>query len=188
MTQKWLFLTFLISLSSAVLGSDLCESVSSEKLTNALQLQGMNCQIKTQSECQYQQCTGKVAGYSKNVMILVPKTTSTLRVHFHGHKLYHFPEYDKSLPGMIKAFGIAGAICKNQETVVFPESSGKCTDFDRELASNDQIKKFLAGLHTATGNHLKIHPLHLSAHSGGGRTVGRMLTAGLKTEVGTHDL
>jgi hypothetical protein len=72
MTQKWLFLTFLISLSYCALGSDLCENVSSEKLTYALQLQGMKCQIKTQGECQYQQCTGKVAGYSKNVMVLVP--------------------------------------------------------------------------------------------------------------------
>ena len=82
---------------------------------------------------------------------------------------------------MIQAFGIAGAICKNQEAVIFPESSGKCTDFDRELATQGQIESFLVGLHTATGNHLKAHPLHLSAHSGGGRTIGRMLDAGIKT-------
>lgn len=182
MTQKWLFLTFLISLSFSAIGSDLCEDVSSKKLTNALQLQGMKCQLKVQGECQYQQCTGKVAGYSKNVMVLVPAVTSSLRVHFHGHKLFHFPEYDKSLPSMIQAFGIASAICKKQETVVFPESSGKCADYDRELAHVEQMKKFLSGLHTATGNHLKSHPLHLSAHSGGGRTVGRLLAAGIKTE------
>jgi hypothetical protein len=181
MTQKWLFLTFLISLFCQAIGSELCESVGSEKLTNALQLSAMKCQTKLEKGCQYQECLGKVAGYSKNVLVILPKTVSSLRVHFHGHKLYKYLEYDKNLTSMVKAYGIAPDICLSQEAVIFPESSGKCEDFDRELKTPSQISGFLTGLHTATGNLLKANPLHLSAHSGGGRTVGRMLDAGIKT-------
>lgn len=182
MKGKWLFLTLLISLSAHTSDAELCADVGSEKVANALRLQGMKCISKTEKGCQYQECQGKVAGYSKNVMVLLPSTLSSLRVHFHGHKLYKFPEYDQNLSSMVKAFGIGGDICQAQEAVVFPESSGSCADFDRELANATQISTFMKGLHSATGNHLTSHPLHLSAHSGGGRTIGRMLDAQVKTD------
>lgn len=163
-------MTFLLGLSGTVSGTSLVRT--------ALSLQSFKCSSKTTGSCQYSECTGKVSGYSREVLILVPENATSLRVHFHGHKLYIYPEYDKNLKSMVKAFNLAPLICSRGEVVVFPESTGKCVDYDKELTDGKSFKAFFDGIHEASRSHLKDLPLHVSAHSGGGRTVARMLKAG----------
>lgn len=182
MTQKKLFLILLISFIGHGFAQETCEPISSTVVSNALRLSSFVCETKTVGRCVYDECLGKISGYSKPVLVLLPQSMTSMRIHFHGHKLNVFPAYDKNLKSMVKAFGLEDDICKGTEAVIFPESSGKCADYDLELKDAANFKRFFAGINSATGNHLKEMPVHVSAHSGGGRTVGRMLEAGVKVD------
>ena len=143
-------------------------------------MSGFDCETKTKDSCQYQQCLGKISSYSRPVLILIPQQVSVLRLHFHGHKLNKFPEYDSSLTSMIDAFDLRSPICDQKEMVVFPESSGNCKDYDEQLKVKADFDSFLQHLDSAMNGQTNSLPLHVSAHSGGGRTIGRMLTQGMK--------
>lgn len=172
------FLSLFIFFASTALAQEVCDS---SKLVSSLKLAGLSCETVVSGSCTYDQCEGKVAGYSKPVLFLIPQATNSVRLHFHGHKTGVYSDYEKNLKSMVNAFGILNRICQRNELVIFPESSGNCSDFDREL-SGDGINKFISGIHTASGNLVKELPMHLSAHSGGGRTVARILQSGASVD------
>jgi hypothetical protein len=184
MTQT-LVLTFFIGfflLKGAVAQENACESVTSTPVINALRLQNFTCTPQALNDCSYTQCSGTLAGYSRPVLILLPQNIDTLQLHFRGHKLNVFPEYDQDLPGMVKAFGIQNSICKNKTAVVIPESRGACKDYDLEFTTDKTFQDFVVGIHSATGNNFKNFPLKISAHSGGGRVLGRMLSSSVEVD------
>ena len=179
---KTLFLTFFISLSTWAV------DLSSSPLTTDLKMNGFSCETKFQDSCRYQECRGKIPSYSKEIMLLIPQQVLKLRWHFHGHKLNKFPDYDRNLSSMIDAFGLRNSICQGQEMVVFPESKGNCEDFDQQLKTKSDFDQFLQHLNIAMNGQISTIPLHVSAHSGGGRTVGRLLAQEVKaTEVTLFD-
>jgi hypothetical protein len=150
----------------------------SKEVEKSLILASFKCSVKTVDNCSYKECTGSLPSYPKPVLVIIPAMAESLRLHFHGHKLGKFPEYEKDLSSMVKSFGIAGELCKSSEVTVFPESDGSCSTFDTKLKTKDNFDLFLKELHSATGQNLKQDPLNISAHSGGGRTVSRFLDAG----------
>lgn len=170
MTHLFLFFIWSVSLSFA----------SSEILTS-LQAQNFLCQSMNVANCTYQECLGTLPNYPKPVLIVVPKKIAALRLHFHGHKLGKFPAYEKNLSSMVKAFGLNDNLCTDSEVVVFPESSGNCTTYDESLKDQATIETFIKDLHSATSQNLKSAPLHISAHSGGGRVLSRFLSSGTTT-------
>lgn len=80
---------------------------------------------------------------------------------------------------MISQFKLNSELCKSSDVTIFPESDGNCSTYDQTLNTKKDFTNFLNELHSATGSYLKGAPLSVSAHSGGGRTITRMLDAGL---------
>ncbi len=83
MTQKVLFLIVLLGFMFQALATEICEAMPSQEVSNALRLSGFNCETKKSTGCEYQECFGKISGYSKPVLILLPANLSSFRVHFH---------------------------------------------------------------------------------------------------------
>lgn len=173
MGLKMLFLTFLISLSALSFPGDKSPFLSQFKLT------GFSCETKVKNGCHFQECSGKIPTYTQSILILIPQQVSGLRLHFHGHKLNKFPEYDRNLSSMIDAFDLRAAICESKEMVVFPESTGNCKDYDEQLKTKSDFETFLKDLNVAMNGLATGLPIHISAHSGGGRTIGRYLSQGM---------
>jgi hypothetical protein len=148
----------------------------------ALTLSGFTCNKKSVGPCPYSECLGTVPGYSKPVLITIPVMASTFRIHFHGHKLGTYTEYEKDLPSMVKSFGLNESLCAGQQITIFPESDGNCYNYDNELENKVEFTNFFKSLHSVTGGNLKSLPMHVSAHSGGGRAVMRLLKAGIPVE------
>ena len=167
--------TVPVSFGQTSLGCDETISVSTEK---SLKLAGFKCESKSAGSCIYSECTGTLPNYPKPILVAIPKDASQLRLHFHGHKLGVYPEYEKNLTSMVKSFGLNSELCENEQITVFPESDGKCATYDQVLKDKASFETFFSDLNSATGQNLKSLPLHLSAHSGGGRTVARLLNAG----------
>jgi hypothetical protein len=180
MTHLFLLLSFL-SVSVGFAAEPICEDISSKEVLTSLRLQSFQCQTKTQGDCSYQECLGTLPSYPKPVLIIVPSKIESLRLHFHGHKLGKYPEYEKDLPSMVKSFGLTSSLCSGTELAVFPESSGNCTTYDTVLKDKSSIETFSKDLHAALGQNLKSAPIHISAHSGGGRVLSRFLTSGITT-------
>lgn len=179
MQLKFSFLTFLIYLVPQVTWS---HAISAPTIIAALSEQNFRCTQKSLTDCVYYACQGRVASFSQDLLILVPAVVDSWRVHFHGHKLGVFPEYESSLSSMVSAFQLPLPICRAREAVVFPASAGKCDDYDQQLKSKAQLETFLNEVRQA----MRISPasaaFHVSAHSGGGRTVGRILDAGISVD------
>ena len=180
MTHLFLLLSFL-SVSVGFAAEPICEDISHKEVLTSLRLQSFQCQTKTQGDCSYQECLGSLPSYPRPVLIIVPAKIESLRLHFHGHKLGKYPEYEKDLPSMIKSFGLNASLCSGTELAVFPESSGNCTTYDTVLKDQPSIEVFTKDLHAALGQNLKSAALHISAHSGGGRVLSRFLTSGIAT-------
>jgi hypothetical protein len=178
MTHLFLLLSFL-SVSVGYAAEPICEDISSKEVLTSLRLQSFKCQTKIQGDCSYQECLGTLPSYPRPVLIIVPAKIESLRLHFHGHKLGKYPEYEKDLPSMVKSFGLTSSLCLGSEVAVFPESSGNCTTYDSVLKDQSSIDTFSKDLHAALGQNLKSAPLHISAHSGGGRVLSRFLTYGI---------
>jgi hypothetical protein len=148
----------------------------------ALTLSGFTCNKKSVGPCPYSECLGTVPGYSKPVLITIPVMASTFRIHFHGHKLGTYTEYEKDLPSMVKSFGLNESLCAGQQITIFPESDGRCDTYKKDLNSREKFQFFFKNLHNVTGGNLKSLPMHISAHSGGGRPVMDLLNAGFPVE------
>lgn len=183
MTHLFLVLVTLwtipVGFGQEILG---CDETISVKVENSLKLAGFKCDTKTSENCSYSECTGTVPNYPKPILIAIPKDASQFRLHFHGHKLGVYPEYEKNLTSMVKSFGLNSELCENEQITVFPESDGKCATYDQVLKDKASFETFFSDIHTATGNNLKSLPFHLSAHSGGGRAVSRLLNAGFPVD------
>jgi hypothetical protein len=155
---------------------------TSHETEKSLKLAGFKCTSKNEGICPYTDCLGFVPGYPKPVLITIPVMASSFRLHFHGHKLGVYPKYEKNLPSMVEAFGLNGSLCASQQITIFPESDGKCDTYDKNLKDRETFQSFLKSLHSVTGDNLKTLPMHVSAHSGGGRAVMRLLNAGFSVE------
>ncbi|MBL7665851.1 MAG: hypothetical protein JNM93_12015 [Bacteriovoracaceae bacterium] len=169
------FLILMLSITS-VWGQQVCGDIPSAQLVTRLQKFGFKCDQISSEGCDYHECEGQIPQYSQPIRIAIPAATHTLRIHFHGHRLQLLPQYDKNLESMIKSFGLSTRLCKNNETVIFPGSIGNCKNYDQELKEKSQIQSFVKAVNSLFDNALIDLPLHLSAHSGGGRVLSRFLS------------
>ena len=182
MTHLFLLFMTLWSISISFAQDGISASLSCMKtaqdIEQSLKIAHFNCTTKTINDCTYKECLGTLPSYPKPVLVAIPLLTEGLRLHFHGHKLGKFPEYEKNLSSMVTSFGLNAELCKSREVTVFPESDGNCATFDQKLKTKEDFELFFKELHMATGNNLKQAPLSISAHSGGGRTISRFLDFG----------
>jgi hypothetical protein len=180
-----LFMTFWsISISFAQDGNSASLSCmkTAQDIEKSLKISHFNCTAKTINNCTYKECLGTLPSYPRPVLVVIPLLTDGLRLHFHGHKLGKFPEYEKNLSSMVKSFGLNAELCKSRQVTVFPESDGNCATFDQKLKTKQNFENFFKELHLATGDYLKQAPLSISAHSGGGRTISRLLDFGFEVK------
>jgi hypothetical protein len=179
MTRLFFYLLKLwtISVPFALAQEAICDENISQKVEKSLKLAGLKCEQIDLPSCSYSQCTGTLPNYPKQILITIPPEASEFRLHFHGHKLGVFADYEKNLTSMIKSFGLNADLCQTKQITAFPESDGNCSTYDKVLKDKDSFERFFSELNTATGQHLKSLPFHISAHSGGGRTVSRILEA-----------
>jgi hypothetical protein len=160
----------------------ICDEDISSQLERSLKLASFQCESVTTGSCRYTECHGKLPNYPKPILVAIPNNAFEFRLHFHGHKLGIFPEYEKNLSSMVKAFGLNQKLCEGKEVSVFPESDGKCATYDQVLNNKAAFEIFFNDIHSATGEHLKNLPFHLSAHSGGGRALARLLQSDIPVD------
>lgn len=175
------FLLFFLTISVGFAAPVYDESTAGEIIKSA-KLNGLNCEKIEASGCSYTECIGAVGNYPQPVLITIPEKSNSLRVHFHGH-LLGLPEtvpYEESLTGMVKAFGVQKSLCASSEVTVFPGSTGKNTTYKEFFKDKVSYTQFLKDVQMTLGNNIKESPLHLSAHSGGGKYVSEALNAEIK--------
>jgi hypothetical protein len=182
MTRLFLFF-FILSTSLSFAASLVCEDVSSEEVLTAVKLHGFSCTKQILADCAYNECTGKLGSYPKPVLITIPQTINSLRLHFHGHilGLAQTKPYEGNLRSMVKAFGIQKSLCENSEVTIIPQSTGANSTYKEFFKDKNSYTQFFADVQSTLGNHLKGNPLHLSGHSGGGKYVAAALNAEIKT-------
>jgi hypothetical protein len=166
-----------VSISFALANPGNCEENLSGKVLKSLKISGFNCEEKSLGNCSYHECTGTLPNYPRPVLFSIPSEAAEFRLHFHGHKLGVYPEYEKSLSSMIKSFSLNSELCRSKQITAFPDSLGKCKTYDEVLKDKAGLEVFFNDLNVVSGQHLKTLPFHISAHSGGGRTVARILNA-----------
>lgn len=130
--------------------------------------------VITKSGCEMVQCEFKINSYPEKILVYIPKKLESINVHFHGYQLGIYSQYEASLPSMVSAFKLEENICKNNQAMVFPKSIGKCETYDSFFKDAGPFKKLIGAITSLIPqmNHL---PISLSAHSGGGRTLARIL-------------
>lgn len=172
-----LFWTVLVSLPLL----KVCAESSQEEILKSLKLNGFECTSKVVDSCSYQECLGKIGSYPRPILITVPNSINSLRLHFHGHHL-GLPQtlpYETSLPSMVNAFGLQKHLCLSKELAVFPQSLGKNLTYKEFFKDGASYTQFINDLHLGLNQSLKDSPLILSGHSGGGKYVAGALSAGL---------
>lgn len=125
-------------------------------------------------------CIGKINSYSQPVRIYVSpnfqkKSESLINLHFHGHRSDGIDSF-QTLGNDLSGHGDYGARLvesKSTDLLVIPESTGKCLNYDTELNTAEKTKQFSLSLEQITG--LKNPVYKLSAHSGGGRIVNKII-------------
>jgi hypothetical protein len=179
MTRLFFFLLkfWTISVPFSMASEAICEENLSQKVEKSLKFSGFKCEQVNLASCTYSECTGTLPNYPRPILISIPNEASEFRMHFHGHKLGVFPEYEKNLSSMVKSFRLNSELCENKQITAFPESDGNCTTYDKVLKDKTSIETFFNDLNVVTNQHLKSLPFHISAHSGGGRIVTRILDA-----------
>ena len=182
MTRIFFFFYFLTA-SLGFASVALCPEISPEEILKSVRLHGFACTQINLTGCAYQQCTGKVANYPQPVLITIPETVSSLRLHFHGHMLglASTRPYEGALPEMIQAFGLQKSLCTSSEVTIFPKSLGANTTYKDFFKDAQAYTQFFTAIQSTLGNHLKDSALHLSGHSGGGKYVAGALSAAIKT-------
>lgn len=106
-------------------------------VSNALRLQNFCCRTRTLKDCSHEECLGTIPGYSHPMFFLLPYKIDDFRIHFHGHQLKVFPEYDRGVVSMLAAFS----------TIILPESRSACTDYDYELIGHNSFRNLMEGIH-----------------------------------------
>jgi hypothetical protein len=140
-----------------------------------------NCKIVTIDNCSYTDCRVQLAGYTQKIAILSPKEkpSNLLQYHFHGFRFnnnYSW-QFDRSLDHVIQGFQLQRSVCgESPKILIIPYSEGQNSDYRGFFTNSDIFNQF----HNAVLDYLKlssVEQLHLSAHSGGGKTVS-MIAAG----------
>jgi hypothetical protein len=177
------FFFYILTASLGFARAALCPEISPEEILISLRLHGFQCTPINLTGCAYQQCTGKMSHYPQPVLITIPQTVTSLRLHFHGHLLglASTRAYEGTLPEMIQAFGLQKSLCTSSEVTIFPKSLGANTTYKDFFKDSQAYTQFFTAIQSTLGNHLKDSPLHLSGHSGGGKYVAGALNAGIKT-------
>jgi hypothetical protein len=178
MTHLFIFLFLSVSIGFAD-----CDENTSAEVIKSVKLSGFICNKQTLAGCSYTECTGTLGTYPKPVLITIPETANSLRLHFHGHILGTptSKPYEGNLSSMTKAFGIQKSLCETSEVTIFPQSTGANTTYKTFFTNSDSYTKFFGDIQSTLGNNLKDSPFHLSGHSGGGKYVAGALNAGIKT-------
>lgn len=142
------------------------------------------CEKIIQDECEYAICLlPKNKYYSNSLSIITPlkldlKEIKKIRFHLHGHsfgQLQSGEDFDSSPQAIEKGFKLGAITCKAKQPIILPFSKGKCTDFDESLNESKDFDLLVLDLLTKLElNSTKIG-IEVSAHSGGGRTVTRIL-------------
>ena len=157
-----------------------------DKIVSSLEANDFKCNNVKSDNCSYTECRGRVASYPLEMLISVPAEIKGVRIHFHGHVLNKFPQYERDLSEMVKSFNLNKSLCVSRNIVVFPKSEGNCKTYDLHLKENQFILNFFSDLENVLG--FNVLNLSLSAHSGGGRTVARFLKSSLSiSEVSIYD-
>jgi hypothetical protein len=157
-----------------------------DKIVSSLEANDFKCNNLKSDNCSYTECRGRVPSYPLEMLISVPAEANGLKIHFHGHILNKFPQYERDLSEMVKSFNLNKSLCVSRNIVVFPKSEGNCKTYDLHLKDNQTILKFFLDLENAIG--FDFQNLSLSAHSGGGRTVARFLKSSLSvSDVSIYD-
>ncbi len=157
-----------------------------DKIVSSLEANDFKCNNLKSDHCSYTECRGRIPSYPLEILISVPQEVNGVKIHFHGHILNKFPQYERDLSEMVKSFNLNRSLCVSKNIVVFPRSEGNCKTYDLYLKDNQAILKFFFDIENALGLHFQ--NLSLSAHSGGGRTVARFLKSNLSiSEVSIYD-
>jgi hypothetical protein len=140
----------------------------------------MDCQKAEINGCRFHQCTGNIGDYPQKVRILLPLDASdaykSFQYHFHGHRFGN--NYDLNLDKLVTNMDLYKKSCgNNAQTMIVPFSYGQCADFDAYFRSQDDFNKFHRNILDKMGATQSPH-LTLSAHSGGGRALGKIIRAG----------
>jgi hypothetical protein len=148
-----------------------------EKIISSLEANDFECNNLKSDNCSYTECRGRVPSYPLEMLISVPTEVNGVKIHFHGHILKKFPEYERDLSEMVKSFNLNTSLCVSKNIVVFPKSEGNCKTYDLNLQGHESIEKLFTDIKDAVG--FNFQNLSLSAHSGGGRTLARFLQSNL---------
>lgn len=137
----------------------------------------MDCKSINHNGCEYYKCSGKLADYPQEINVLLPKDKMRARenyqYHFHGHRFGN--QYDLTPEHLIKNMQLDQNLCTdNAKTIIVPFSYGKCEDFDKYFKSIEDFKRVHNDL-LAKSKTEQMPILTLSAHSGGGRALSKII-------------
>lgn len=160
-------------------------SIQSEPLTLLSKIQkNYKCNQRVVDGCAFSICklTG-LKNYSREVGIIIPNDLSSssvrkVRFHLHGHSFGKLPngeDFDSSIFTIEKSFNLGVVACKSKTPLFIPFSKGKCTDFDTKIYDTKDFNNLMNELLAKTYlNDMKAQ-IEMSAHSGGGRTITRII-------------
>lgn len=116
--------------------------------------------------------------YPNKTAFIFDKQTSSknLLFHLHGHSfgpLSTGEDFDSSLRTMIKSFNFDKSVGRHPSFVmIIPFTTGKCIDYDFHFSNYQNFESYLTTIRDIIEPLAKIH---LSAHSGGGRTLAKTI-------------
>lgn len=129
-------------------------------------------------------------GYPNKTSIIFHKNAQIehLLFHLHGHSfgpLDSGEDFDTTPEKMIVSFGIATSLRNhNSIAMVIPFTVGRCKDYDSYLAKGNNFENYILQLQELVSKDAKVH---LSAHSGGGRTIAKTINR-MKTVISSISL
>jgi hypothetical protein len=132
--------------------------------------------FKTPHQCLMKKCSGKILGYDQNIDVFIPQKINRLSIYFHGHVLAGFEKYSNSITNNNDPSLLREKICSSTSATIMPQSTGACSTFDSFFKTSAEFNKFIDDVSAASSipNSSSL-PISISGHSGGGRTVARIL-------------
>jgi hypothetical protein len=120
----------------------------------------------------------KALNYPNKVIILFyqNEVSQNVWLHLHGHslgKLSNGEDFDSSPEQLVKSFHLPSLIANQKNAIlIIPFTHGRCHDYDHYLVAPKNFENFIDNIQNVLPTPL---PLHLSAHSGGGRTLAKTI-------------
>jgi hypothetical protein len=132
--------------------------------------------FKTPNQCLMKKCSGKILGYDQNIDVFIPQNINRLSVYFHGHILAGFEKYSNSITNTNDPSKLKEKICSSTSATIMPQSTGACSTFDTFFKTSAEFNQFINDVSVASSipNSSSL-PISISGHSGGGRTLARIL-------------